>query len=148
MKRCPSCNRTYSDETISFCLADGALLSPSYDPSREQGPPTEIIPPSIRSAVPPTQASKTVIPTITSFPVAHDFVAQGGSGNPLVSKSRPLIWIASALVAVALVAVIFLAIRNNLGSRPESVTDSNSQETLAGLSQRWSSSLDVDGVPI
>lgn len=27
MKRCPQCNRTYSDESFSFCLDDGALLS-------------------------------------------------------------------------------------------------------------------------
>src|SRR4051812_27234758 len=32
IKRCPVCNRTYSDEKISFCLADGALLSASEDP--------------------------------------------------------------------------------------------------------------------
>ncbi len=31
MKRCPKCNRTYSDETFSFCLADGALLSAPFD---------------------------------------------------------------------------------------------------------------------
>lgn len=27
MKKCPECSRTYSDETLSFCLDDGALLS-------------------------------------------------------------------------------------------------------------------------
>jgi hypothetical protein len=32
MKRCPKCNRTYADETITFCLADGSLLSAPYDP--------------------------------------------------------------------------------------------------------------------
>ena len=32
MKRCPTCSRTYADDTFSFCLADGALLSASYDP--------------------------------------------------------------------------------------------------------------------
>jgi hypothetical protein len=31
MKRCPACDRTFSDETLSFCIADGQLLSPSYD---------------------------------------------------------------------------------------------------------------------
>jgi uncharacterized protein len=31
MKRCPVCNRSYSDDTFSFCLADGSLLSASYD---------------------------------------------------------------------------------------------------------------------
>jgi hypothetical protein len=32
MKKCPKCSRTYADESFSFCLDDGALLSPSYDP--------------------------------------------------------------------------------------------------------------------
>lgn len=27
IKTCPACKRTYSDVTISFCLADGSLLS-------------------------------------------------------------------------------------------------------------------------
>ncbi len=29
MKKCPTCSRTYSDETLSFCLDDGSLLSAS-----------------------------------------------------------------------------------------------------------------------
>jgi uncharacterized protein len=33
MKRCPKCNRTYADDTFSFCLADGALLSAPYNPA-------------------------------------------------------------------------------------------------------------------
>jgi hypothetical protein len=32
MKHCPSCKRTYTDETFTFCLEDGSLLSASYDP--------------------------------------------------------------------------------------------------------------------
>ena len=31
MKKCPQCRRTYADESFSFCLEDGALLSASYD---------------------------------------------------------------------------------------------------------------------
>lgn len=31
MKRCPICNRTYSEDLFSFCLADGSLLSAPYD---------------------------------------------------------------------------------------------------------------------
>jgi hypothetical protein len=31
MKRCPQCNRTYSDDSFSFCLADGTLLSAPFD---------------------------------------------------------------------------------------------------------------------
>src|SRR5436190_18084803 len=32
MKKCSRCNRTYSDESFSFCLDDGSLLSAPYDP--------------------------------------------------------------------------------------------------------------------
>jgi len=32
MKSCPTCNRTYADDTFTFCLDDGALLSAPYDP--------------------------------------------------------------------------------------------------------------------
>ena len=36
MKRCPQCNRTYADETLTYCLADGSLLSAPYDPEATQ----------------------------------------------------------------------------------------------------------------
>lgn len=32
MKRCPTCNRSYDDNTLSFCLEDGTRLAPDYDP--------------------------------------------------------------------------------------------------------------------
>src|SRR5438128_10278734 len=32
MKQCPACRRTYDDETLNFCLEDGATLLASYDP--------------------------------------------------------------------------------------------------------------------
>jgi hypothetical protein len=36
MKACPTCNRTYTDETLTYCLADGSLLSAPYDPEATQ----------------------------------------------------------------------------------------------------------------
>lgn len=32
MKQCPHCLRTYSDDSFSFCLEDGSLLSVAHDP--------------------------------------------------------------------------------------------------------------------
>jgi len=32
MKRCPACGRSYADDTLSFCLQDGAQLTRVYDP--------------------------------------------------------------------------------------------------------------------
>lgn len=47
MKHCPTCNRTYEDEALSFCLTDGSSLikdeapaAGSFDP-----PPTILAPP-------------------------------------------------------------------------------------------------------
>lgn len=31
MKECPKCNRTYSDDSLAFCLVDGAILSAPFD---------------------------------------------------------------------------------------------------------------------
>ena len=41
MMRCPQCNRTYSDETVLYCLDDGTLLTVSREP-----PETLILPQS------------------------------------------------------------------------------------------------------
>jgi len=56
MKRCPKCNRTYSDETLSFCLADGALLSASFDADatlRLSGPGDAPALPKDSTSIPP-----------------------------------------------------------------------------------------------
>src|SRR5258705_9663505 len=55
MKRCPSCNRTYTDTSLNFCLEDGTPLvadAPPVDPNATiryssprdtaEPPPTEI----------------------------------------------------------------------------------------------------------
>lgn len=54
MKTCPTCNRTYSDETLSYCLADGSLLSAPYDPEATQVySPSRITNPAETEALPP-----------------------------------------------------------------------------------------------
>src|SRR5437870_2686638 len=51
MKSCPTCNHTYADDTLNFCLMDGSALSAPYDsqkPQRPAPPPTELFPPALR----------------------------------------------------------------------------------------------------
>ena len=48
MKSCPTCNRTYPDDTLAFCLMDGAVLSAPYNPAAKptrdaNPPPTEVM---------------------------------------------------------------------------------------------------------
>lgn len=33
MKACPTCDRTYADDSLTFCLVDGSVLSAPYDPN-------------------------------------------------------------------------------------------------------------------
>jgi hypothetical protein len=68
MKSCPTCNRTFED-TFTFCLIDGSILSAPFDPQatwqnphvrNTDPPPTEVIPPPNfpnREALPPTMLS-------------------------------------------------------------------------------------------
>ena len=58
MKRCSSCNRTYSDDTLTFCLADGTLLSAPYDSQATEILPT--IPKTIPSPPPVWPRAKSV----------------------------------------------------------------------------------------
>ena len=48
MKRCPRCNKIYSDNDLNFCLDDGELLQPYNDeqptrPLRGTDPPTIVM---------------------------------------------------------------------------------------------------------
>ena len=116
IKTCPTCQRTYSDETISFCLADGALLSAPYDTAQKHaadqdqaadrdiektGAPTEFLP---RQFV-PTQAAVEArgIPTITAAlptPSRQTMpdVAQPSSKRPLVLAILAFIFVCGVLM--------------------------------------------------
>jgi hypothetical protein len=72
MKRCPTCNRTYEEEArISFCLEDGAVLSPSYrEPTTQRFSNTPDTDPT--PVVPKTASSKAVLPpTIPAYQPRH-----------------------------------------------------------------------------
>lgn len=47
MKSCPTCNQTYADDSLNYCLADGSVLSAPYDPSASHlgpAPPARNLP--------------------------------------------------------------------------------------------------------
>src|SRR5215210_651555 len=62
MKQCPTCNRTYADDSITFCLADGALLSASYDPVATQRIPARLTNPSPTEVLTAQPAPTEVLP--------------------------------------------------------------------------------------
>jgi hypothetical protein len=80
MKRCPQCNRTYTDDALSFCLDDGSPLvstaaPSSFDPSatvqypqaRDTSPQPTIAFPS-QAAVPPPPPPPQVPPAWSPMP--------------------------------------------------------------------------------
>src|SRR5881396_2190283 len=77
MKQCPQCKRTYSDETITFCLVDGSILSAPYDdvpPTQEAPAPTVRMPHTTRPQVPetiPAQLSPLPSPTPPPSPAVR-----------------------------------------------------------------------------
>ena len=52
MKQCPTCKRAYADETLTYCLDDGSLLSAPYDSEA-----TQRIPPPRMTSLPATVPS-------------------------------------------------------------------------------------------
>lgn len=109
MKRCPSCSRTYADETMSFCLADGALLSPPYSEYGErieEPSATAVLPTMQPRSIPPTQAAPNLdIPTIAVRPPLQSIADE--SRRP-TSTSR--VWVLTAIVCtlIVLAAAIFV----------------------------------------
>jgi TonB family protein len=129
IKHCPTCNRTYSDESISFCLADGALLSAPFEGQRSEPPPTEIL----RTDLPPppaTEPVKPVIPTITSLPGAPKYSPLPGN-EPSSNRLAALIWIALAVVALAVILIGGFAARRILTKRTDAVATASPEATMA-----------------
>lgn len=43
MKKCPTCNQTYSDDNLSFCLSDGSVLQQLSQQSDSYNPPPTVV---------------------------------------------------------------------------------------------------------
>jgi hypothetical protein len=107
MKRCPTCNRTYTDDVISYCLDDGTPLQPvapgsgsSYDPQatvsfqslNDPGPQTQKVGPA------PTIVSKQ--PVFQPSPQPQQQWSPTPQPAPQKKKRGALPWVIGALVLV------------------------------------------------
>ncbi len=82
MKRCPTCQRTYTDESLTFCLEDGSPLLSEASASSDEPPATMILsePPatgSNRSAAPTEIYNANATQGINNSPAT----TQGGSSS-------------------------------------------------------------------
>ena len=145
MKRCPNCNRTYTDEALNFCLEDGTPLLGDTPPPIESSetrrygvprdtnpPPTEIYRPAAVPQTPPPVANRAphFQPQWSPMPIAQP------------RKSNAVWWILGGLAVVVVlgigIVVILLAIAS-INSQSNSNRLTNTNTTNGNLnSNRWS----------
>jgi hypothetical protein len=110
MKICPSCNRTYNDDTLSFCLADGSVLSAAHDPQETQripaprstnASPTEVLYPAPRQDDSPALLQ----PTIQAPQPPPFYSAKPQSQLPETRSSRTGLFIGVAVLLGIIIGV-------------------------------------------
>ena len=117
MKICPKCNRTYSDETLNFCLEDGSVLNEQQESA--EPPPTVMVPAareSLKNEPLPTSPVEREIPTAPRQPV------------PAPKSSKAWLWAILIIVLLGLVCgggLVGLAI---IGSLDESQSGTEEPE--------------------
>jgi hypothetical protein len=149
MKKCPSCSRTYTDDTLSYCLDDGTpLLStaiqqpPGFDPNAtlqyNAGRETTPQPPPFVTGPPPGSQPFTPTPSWSPTPPSN---AAGGYAQP--KKSKAVFWIVggiAALIVAGVGAVILIVALASLGS------NTNNSNTTANTNSA-NSNRDSDNPP-
>ena len=106
MKQCPTCKRTYSDSSISFCLEDGALLSAPFPTQAVGGravePPPTLVMPGEQPA--PTQPASNRQSTITALNVPVD-TAEKSAPSPVSRRWQIQITVTSFLALFSIVGI-------------------------------------------
>jgi hypothetical protein len=116
MKRCPSCNRSYTDQSLNFCLEDGTPLVPDAPTPPPSDPnATMTYPPARDTAEPPaTEIYRPDSPLIsqpprsTQPPPVHQQQPQQWSPTPVVTpkkKSNAIWWVLGGLAAFGVIGV-------------------------------------------
>ena len=116
MKSCPTCNRTFED-TLTFCLVDGSILSAPFDPQatlvlpeKHIGlPPTEAAPvqaPSrnkLQTTMPSSQVSPHFPNLLVSPEQEHDTTSEAAAG---VDRNIYIVVVILILFAIIIAVVI------------------------------------------
>jgi len=132
MKRCPSCNRTYTDVSLNFCLEDGTPLvsdaAPSFDPHatvRYTQPPST-------SAPPPTEIYRPEQPLSNQVSQPRTSPSHWGPGPHVQpqKKSNAVWWIVGGVLVVGIIGVgliiLILALASISSNNNTRNTNSNS----------------------
>ncbi|MFZ0064126.1 MAG: hypothetical protein WAL47_18995 [Pyrinomonadaceae bacterium] len=142
MKRCPSCNRTYTDLALNFCLEDGTPLLSNAGP-RPAAPTDRYASPRNTNEPPPTEIYRPGSPLMNQVPeMTPPRAAPHWSATPQtypVKKSNTVWWIVGGLAIIGVfgvgVIVVILALasidtnQNNANANSNSVVLNNDRST-------------------
>ncbi len=121
MKLCPTCQRTYEDDALRFCLEDGTALvsaeGSAYDPGA-----TIKIPAARVTRDAPTEVMGEEQPAPTPAPRA---APEYGTPAPAARKSSAAPWILGAAVVLGLSAIAVAFIMSRGGANNTEVAQSN-----------------------
>src|ERR1043166_3562968 len=118
MKRCPKCDRRYTDDSLRFCLEDGTSLSTI---TREEAPPTEILP----RAQPTLKSSGPTVPGYPNTPGLPQSEAR--QSNPILTAGV----IAIALLLLLLIGIVGYFVIRQSGTSPTTQQASAASPTPA-----------------
>jgi ketosteroid isomerase-like protein len=144
MKRCPTCQRTYTDDSLSFCLQDGSLLlseasvPESFDPNatlhlpakktgRDEPPPTEVLrsEQTLQVSAPPASTVASPPPRTTMPDAPEGF----SSSAPARSKPQST----GLIVGLTVTVVVLLLALGSVGAwmllRDDSSSSNSNGET-------------------
>lgn len=106
MKSCPTCNRTFADENLSFCIEDGTPLVRSGEPAFDPGA-TLVARSPAPTAVPPDQGRAAEDLRVPAYQPPGQFGPPPGAG-----KRRVWPWLVALAIVLLMLAggVVVLAI--------------------------------------
>lgn len=108
MKRCPNCNRTYTDRSLNFCLEDGTTLINDTDP-HSPGSTARDPAPRNMSEPPPTEIYRPEVPLLNQVPgMSQPRPAPQWSPTPQVrpqKKSNTVWWVLAGIVVVGVIGL-------------------------------------------
>src|SRR5882762_5317798 len=112
MKRCPTCQRTYTDETVKFCRVDGATLIEDSASVAEDGT-TQVLAESRATSEAPTEAfrSDTGQAPPTTSTLEPKLPARGLVGRREFMSQRKLALIITLFVLIIVVVAGYFLYR-------------------------------------
>ncbi|HYE65157.1 MAG TPA: hypothetical protein VD966_06220 [Pyrinomonadaceae bacterium] len=139
MKRCPTCNRTYTDDALSFCLDDGAPLLSVGNPSSSDPNATVLYPGARETNPQPTQAYQPQAATGSQAAPQPNWVPMPPSPPAQPARRRnPLPWIIGGVVlgvVMVIGAIVVLAIIGASLDSNKNTSDGSTKNTNYGATK-------------